>query len=699
VVVNGGTIAVLGNVSVSAGANGGTTDLQFDGTAGQTYSSSGGILPTVEVANAADTVSAAAGTTNLGVQSLKLTSGSFVAPAGTLTIVGNWTQTAGVFNANGGTAVFAAASGSHTITDSSLLPLNNLAFEDSGTGTRTYMLTGTLDVAGNFSELPANSSTAVVVNGGTIAVLGNVSVAAGANGGTTDLQFTGTAGQTYTATGGTLPTVEINKSSGAVSAAAGTTNLAVQSLTLTNGAFTAPAGTLTIVGNLTQTGGSFAADGGTVVFAASSGSHTISVGSLALNNLTLADSGTGTRTYTLSGTLAVAGNFGELPTSPSTSVVINGGTIAVQGNVAVAPGANGGTTDVQFAGTAGQTYTSTGGTLSTVEIASSSGTVSPAAGTTNLSIQNLTLTSGSFVAPSGTLTIVGNLTQTSGTLNPNGGTVLFDAGSGNHAININGAAAGLLTLNNLVFGDSGSGTRTYTIGSGDGYYLDGNFTAQVQPGSTATMLVDGGIFDVIGTTTLGTGYKAGTPAPVLNSVSGSNGIVSGAVFDDLAGSGRAQAADPGLAGWTVNLLSNNSLVATTQTGAGGGYSFLGIAPGSYTVEETLQNGWTETAQPGTVSVQAGGNALANLGDFQTITISGFKFNDLNGNGTRDSGEPPLPGWTIQLYTETGGVVSTQPLAQIKTDANGNYSFSNLGPLPAGVPLPDSSAAFSAELSK
>lgn len=686
VVVNGGTIAVLGSVSVGAGADGGTTDLQFDGTAGQTYSSSGGILPTVEIANASDTVSAAAGTSNLSVQSLKLTSGSFVAPVGILTILSNLTQTAGTFNANGGTVVFAAASGNHTITVSSALPLDNLAFEDRGSGTRTYTLTGTLNVAGNFGELPASSSTSVVVNGGTIVVLGNVSAAAGANGGTTNLQFTGSAGQTYSATGGTLPSVEINKSSGTVSAAAGTTSLAVQSLALASGAFVGPAGTLTIVSNLTQTGGSFNPNGDTVVFATSTGGHTINVGSLPLDNLTFADTNSGTRTYTLTGTLDVSGNFSELPASSSTSVVVNGGTIAVQGNVSVAPGTNGGTTDLQFAGSAGQTYTATGGTLPAVEIANSSGAVTPAAGTTNLSVQDLTLTSGAFVAPSGILTIRNNLTQTSGTINPNGGTVLFDSSSGNHAININGGAAGLLTLNNLVFGDSGSGTRTYTIASGDGFYVAGNFTAQVQTGSTATMLVNGGIFDVTGTTTLGTGYHAGNPAPMFNTLTAGTGAISGAVYDDENGSGQEQSTDPGLLDWTVNLLnSSNNVIATQTAGSTGGYSFLNLTPGSYNVQEVLQSGYTATATPSSpMSVSAGNNVTANFGNFQEITIAGTVFNDANADGQQELNELGIPNATVQLYTVSNGQVSSNPLQTTTTDANGNYSFTNLGPLALGV---------------
>src|SRR5207253_1924014 len=50
-------------------------------------------------------------------------------------------------------------------------------------------------------------------------------------------------------------------------------------------------------------------------------------------------------------------------------------------------------------------------------------------------------------------------------------------------------------------------------------------------------------------------------------------------------------------------------------------------------------------------------------------ISGLKFNDINGNGVRDAGEPGLPGWTIQATNLSTGAVSTAV-----SDATGSYSF-------------------------
>jgi hypothetical protein len=53
----------------------------------------------------------------------------------------------------------------------------------------------------------------------------------------------------------------------------------------------------------------------------------------------------------------------------------------------------------------------------------------------------------------------------------------------------------------------------------------------------------------------------------------------------------------------------------------------------------------------------------------TSSVGGIVYNDLNGNGIRDVGEPGLPGWTVNL---TGQVT-----ASTITDDFGNYTFSSL----------------------
>jgi hypothetical protein len=60
------------------------------------------------------------------------------------------------------------------------------------------------------------------------------------------------------------------------------------------------------------------------------------------------------------------------------------------------------------------------------------------------------------------------------------------------------------------------------------------------------------------------------------------------------------------------------------------------------------------------------------------TISGIVFNDVNKNGVYDTGDTPLSGWGVWINANTNG--QPDPSGhQILTDANGNYSFSNLVP--------------------
>jgi len=57
----------------------------------------------------------------------------------------------------------------------------------------------------------------------------------------------------------------------------------------------------------------------------------------------------------------------------------------------------------------------------------------------------------------------------------------------------------------------------------------------------------------------------------------------------------------------------------------------------------------------------------------TGTISGQEFNDLDGDGAKDTGEQPLVGWTIQLDLDSNGSVDLTTT----TDANGEYTFTGV----------------------
>jgi hypothetical protein len=66
-----------------------------------------------------------------------------------------------------------------------------------------------------------------------------------------------------------------------------------------------------------------------------------------------------------------------------------------------------------------------------------------------------------------------------------------------------------------------------------------------------------------------------------------------------------------------------------------------------------------------------------FGNFFGGSITGTKFNDLNGNGVKDAGDPPVSGLQIHLLDKaTSGATFHKDTA---TDGSGNFSFGNVPP--------------------
>jgi protocatechuate 3,4-dioxygenase beta subunit len=155
--------------------------------------------------------------------------------------------------------------------------------------------------------------------------------------------------------------------------------------------------------------------------------------------------------------------------------------------------------------------------------------------------------------------------------------------------------------------------------------------------------------------------------------------ISGQKYNDVVGNGVKDGTDTGLSGWQIVLssLGTTQPDVTTTTDGNGNYSFPNLGPGTYRVREVGQAGWIQTSQqPADIPARSGVDTSGvSFGNFQLITLSGAAYNDLNGSGSRDSGEPGLANWVIDLF-QNGG---TTPSATTSTDASGNYSFANLGP--------------------
>ncbi len=160
-----------------------------------------------------------------------------------------------------------------------------------------------------------------------------------------------------------------------------------------------------------------------------------------------------------------------------------------------------------------------------------------------------------------------------------------------------------------------------------------------------------------------------TPGPEAN-----YSEIHGMKFDDTNGNGIKDPGEPGLANWNINLLKPDGTPVTfTATDINGNYSFTSLPPGNYVIAEVPQGGWVQTlpVAPGTHMVAittAGENVYGkDFGNFKLGYIFGKKFNDQNGNGIQDSGEPGLDGWIIKLTKPDGTIVTDV------THTNGSYA--------------------------
>lgn len=155
--------------------------------------------------------------------------------------------------------------------------------------------------------------------------------------------------------------------------------------------------------------------------------------------------------------------------------------------------------------------------------------------------------------------------------------------------------------------------------------------------------------------------------------------ISNLVFRDDVGDGNP-AGKPGFPNVPVSLRDPaGNIVATTTTNAAGNFTFANLPPGiAYTVVVTPPAGFTTTTSnpQGIPPGQAPPPGTINPIGLQTApgTIGRLVFNDLNGNGVPDPGEPGIGGAIVTLRNAAGVVIGTTT-----TDANGSYSFVNVPP--------------------
>ncbi len=167
------------------------------------------------------------------------------------------------------------------------------------------------------------------------------------------------------------------------------------------------------------------------------------------------------------------------------------------------------------------------------------------------------------------------------------------------------------------------------------------------------------------------------------------------VWEDLNANGIQEDGEPGIAGVTVELYEcadEDTLFDTTVTDQDGGYLFDDLTPGCYFLQFVKPAGYVFTAakQGGDIELDSdadpdGGTASITLAPGQTdltwdaglyrqAALGDRVWEDLNGNGLQDAGEPGVPGVTVELYVCDGVLIATTT-----TDDEGLYLFTGLMP--------------------
>jgi hypothetical protein len=128
--------------------------------------------------------------------------------------------------------------------------------------------------------------------------------------------------------------------------------------------------------------------------------------------------------------------------------------------------------------------------------------------------------------------------------------------------------------------------------------------------------------------------------------------------------------------WRKNSTPNFHYWKKTVTDSTGYYRFASLPADTYKVKEVGQNGWWQSQPDSCYIFALNAGAYKDsvvFGNYEIVpsAISGMKFNDLNGNGIKDAGEPGLANWRINLI----GSVS----ATAVTDGDGKYQFTGLWP--------------------
>ena len=234
---------------------------------------------------------------------------------------------------------------------------------------------------------------------------------------------------------------------------------------------------------------------------------------------------------------------------------------------------------------------------------------------------------------------------------------------------------GALSVSEVTTGSDGRASFTITSSSVGTAHITARFSYVLPAGTRFTKLPGAADQQVIVLGTPQTGDVIATATKTWESGS----VIVVHKFRDDNTNGVQDGVEESLSGWTMRLYqwdgSAWSQVGTSKTtNAVGNAVWNGLAPGTYRAQETLQSGWLGTTPnpSASVTLAAGEQAQINFGNVPLALIRAWKFHDLDLDGEKDTDEPVLDGWTMNIDPAVNGIGSG-------VTAGGYVNFVDLDP--------------------
>ncbi len=158
-------------------------------------------------------------------------------------------------------------------------------------------------------------------------------------------------------------------------------------------------------------------------------------------------------------------------------------------------------------------------------------------------------------------------------------------------------------------------------------------------------------------------------------------------YFDMDGDGMYDDGEEMLSNWTFNVWTTyengtpKEILDTQMTGENGCYLWNYVPPGTYVVQEELQEGWCNTTELlQTVVVEPSHTSEVWFGNTMAGEISGMKYKDIMADGIFDVGvDEPLKDWVINLWTVDEFGDPKEIVQTTMTDRCGMYYFYDVCP--------------------